>query len=97
MDLAAKLPNLTPWLNYVLSKKLYMSSDDKERLLFEKKIEIIARVMRWKAGNEQLGLAVNIFPILVRQNNDNIFYWNGNSTNLSFKSVVDRNDGSMMR
>ena len=52
-------------------ESLYVLNDQEQALIFERKVELIARSLEWGIENEQLGLVVNLMDSWTPERSNN--------------------------
>ena len=71
MDLTTKVLECQTVAELSALESLYVLNDQEQALIFERKVELIARSLEWGIENEQLGLVVNLMDSWTPERSNN--------------------------
>jgi hypothetical protein len=71
MDLTTKVLECQTVAELSALESLYVLNEQEQALIFERKVELIGRLLEWGIENEQLGLVVNLMDSWTPEQQEN--------------------------
>jgi hypothetical protein len=99
MDLTTKVLECQTVAELSALESLYVLNEQEQALIFERKVELIARSLEWGIENEQLGLVVNLMDSWTPEQRENVMMdWQDDEPLLQMgrgekRSIDEVNDG----